>query len=67
MCDNKVHAQAACAPDKDMLSMARAQSGRNRARTLLRARPTLTPTTRASPALHAAMEDVLGLQDAPKQ
>ena len=34
MCDNKVHAQAACAPDEDTQSMAKVQSGRYRARPL---------------------------------
>ena len=34
MCDNKVHAQAACAPDEDTQSTAKVQSGRDRARPL---------------------------------
>ena len=34
MCDNKVHAQAACAPDEDTQSMAKAQCGRDCARPL---------------------------------
>jgi hypothetical protein len=34
MCDNKVHAQATCAPDDDAQSTAEAHSGRNRARAL---------------------------------
>ena len=49
MCDQKVHAQATCAPDDDAQSTTKAHSGRNRARALrARAPDPGTDRTRAS-------------------
>ena len=67
MCDNKVHAQAACAPDRG-----HEKHGKSRAAATARDRFARTPPNpgqiaRASRAVHDDMRDVLGLPDAPAQ